>query len=278
MARTILEIQAESINQVQSDAVLSAELTSTSKVAKWRLWTYVTAVCIWTIEKLFDVLRLETDEKLAALKPHSLRWYAGKAKAFQFGFNLVNEADYYSNTGIADSIVEASKIVDYAAVVEQTRGLRIKVATDTGSDLAALSAPQLAAFVAYMARVKDAGVKLLITSSAPDSLKGSINVYYNPLVINANGGRNDGFSADPVRDAFKLYLKNLPFNGVFLLQNLVDVLQLIDGVSVIDIKQMQARYGALPYTSFNVQYIPDAGYLRLYSDSDLVLTFIPYSE
>lgn len=278
MARTITDIQTEVINQVQSDPVLQAQLTSTSKVAIWRLWTYVIAVCFWTIEKLMDAFRIETDAKIAALKPHSLRWYAGKAKAFQYGYDLVAEADYYDNTGIDDATITASQIVNYAAVVEQTRGLRIKVATDSGADLAALSSPQLASFVEYMGRVKDAGVKLLITSTTADSLKLTIDIYYNPLVLNANGGRADGVTSTPVQDAIKAYLKNLPFNGVFLLQNLTDVLQLVDGVKVIDIKEAQAKYGALAYTSFRVQYIPDAGYLRIYNDSDLLLTFIPYSE
>src|SRR5438128_8747559 len=135
MARTIAEIQTQIINQVQADPVLAAELTSTSKVAIWRLWTYVVAVCFWTLEKSFDAFRIETDEKLAALKPHSLRWYALKAKAFQYGYDLVLESDYYDNTGIEESDIEASKVVAYAAVVEQIRGLRIKVAKDSGADL-----------------------------------------------------------------------------------------------------------------------------------------------
>lgn len=278
MARAISEIQAEIINQVKADPVLNAKLTSTSKVSIWRLWTYVVATCFWTIEKLMDIFRIETDDKIAALKPHSLRWYAGKAKAFQYGFNLVVESDYYDNTGIDDDTIDASKIVSYAAVVEQERGLRIKVATDAGIDLAPLSTPQLDSFKEYMKRVKDAGVKLFITSGPADSLKLTIDIYYNPLVMNNVGGRADGITATPVQDAIKLYLKNLPFNGIFLLQNLVDVLQVVDGVTVVDIKEAAAQYAATDYTSFSVQWIPDSGYLRVYADTDLTLTFIPYSE
>lgn len=278
MARTINEIQAEIISQVQADTTLSSQLTSTSKVAVWRLWTYVIATCFWTIEKLQDLFRIETDEKIATLKPHSLRWYALKAKAFEYGYDLIQDEDYYDNSGLEESDLEAALLIAYAAVVEQTRGLRIKVAKDAGADLAALTEPELDAFKEYMSRVKDAGVKLLITSSAADNLKLKIDIYYNPLVLTAAGGRVDGFTSDPVGEAVKAYLKNLPFNGVFLLQNLVDVLQLVDGVKVVDIKEAQAKYGALAFTSFRVQYIPDAGYLRIYNIGDLILTFIPYSE
>lgn len=277
MARSITEIQDEIINRVQGDAALSS-LTNTSKVAIWRLWTYVIAVSIWTLEKIFDIFRTETDDKIAVLKPHSLRWYAAKAKIFQFGFNLVSEADYYDNTGVDETVLNTSRLVAYAAVVEQTRGLRIKVAKVMGTELAPLGAGELSAFVNYMNKVKDAGVKLLITSTGADSLKLTIDVYYNPLVLNAAGGRADGVSSEPVQQAVKTYLKNLPFNGVFVLQNLVDVLQKVDGVQVIDVKEAQAKYGALAYTAFRVQYIPDAGYLRLYNAADLQLTFIAYSE
>lgn len=277
MARTINEIQEQIINQVQADATLSTRLTSTSKVAIWRLWTYVVAVCTWSLENLFDLFKADVDETISAMKPHSLRWYALKAKAFQYGHDLVDETDYYDNTGLSDTAIEASKVVDYAAVVEQQRGLRIKVAKDTGTDLAPLSTPELDAFKEYMKQVKDAGVKLNITTAVADALVGQVHIYYNPLVLNAQGGRNDGVSANPVLDAFKQYLKNLPFNGVFVLQNLVDVLQQVEGVKIVDIKRMEATYGVLSYTSFSVQYIPDSGYLRIYDDVFMELEFFQYS-
>lgn len=278
MARTIADIQLEIVTSVQADEVLGPLLSSTSKVSIWRLWTYVVAVAIWTLETIFDIFRIEIDEKIATLKPHSLRWYALKAKAFQYGQDLVDDADYYDNTGLDDTDIEASLIIDHAAVVEQTRGLRIKVATTVSGDLAALTTPQLNAFKEYMKRVKDAGVKLLITSAIADSLKLKLTVYYNPLVLDATGGRADGTSSTPVQDAINNYLKNLPFNGVFVVQSLIDVLQQVDGARVFDIQESQARYGALAYTAFRVQYIPDAGYLRIFDDADLQITFLPYSE
>jgi hypothetical protein len=278
MARTITDIQNEIIAQVQANATLAPLLTSTSKVAVWRLTTYIVAVCIWTLETLFDIHRADIDETISKLKPHSLRWYAGKAVAFQYGYDLVDDADYYDNTGIDDTLITSSHIVDYAAVVEQERGLRIKVAKDTGVDLAALSAPELTAFKEYMKRIKDAGVRLNITTSVADGLKIGISLYYNPLVLNSSGGRLDGTVSEPVQDAVKLYLKNLPFNGVFVLQSLVDVLQLVDGVKIAHIVSAQAQYGALPYQSFSVKYLPDSGYLRFANPEDLTINFIPYSE
>lgn len=278
MAREITVIQQEILDAISGDATLSAQLTSTSKTALFRLYSYLSAVAVWSVEKLMDIFKTETDEKIATLKPHSLRWYALKAAAFQYGYSLVDDADYYDNTGIPDATIEASKIVSFAAVVEATRGLRIKVAKTSGGNLAALSGGELTSFSVYMGRVKDAGVKLDITSGSADSLKQTIDIYYDPLVINSSGARIDGTSSDPVGDAIRSYLKNLPFNGVFAVQKEVDYLQTVEGVVLINVKSSKAKYAALPYTSFSVQYIPDAGYLRIVSPGDLILSFIPYSN
>lgn len=278
MSRTITEIQNEIIGRVQANATLTPLFTSTSKTAIWREITFVVAICIWTLDQLFDLFKKDVDETIASLKPHSLRWYSQKAKAFQYGYNLVADSDQYDNTGIDETTIEASKIVDYAAVVENERGLRIKVAKDNGADLVALTSPQLIAFVEYMSIIKDAGVKLLITSTAADSLKLTMDIYYNPLVLNGDGQRLDGEDAEPAQNATKNYLKNLPFNGVFLLQNLIDQLQLVDGVLIADIKSASAKYGDLAFQSFSVKYLPDSGYLRFTNDTDLVMNFIPYGE
>lgn len=278
MARTVTVIQNEIISQMQGNPVIGPLWTSTSGVGILRAIAFIVATSIWTLETLFDVFKSDVDETIAALKPHSPRWYAEKAKSFQYGYDLVDESDYYDNTGLDETDVANSKIVDYAAVVEAIRGLRIKVANDNGTDLVPLTEPQLTAFKAYMQRVKDGGVKLDCTSTNPDSLKLTIDLYYNPLVLNAAGQRLDGESSEPVQDGSKEYLKNLPFNGVFVLQSLTDALQKVDGVVIADIKDASARYGALPYQSFAVKYLPDAGYLRIVDNADLIINFIPYSE
>lgn len=259
---------------VAADPVLSPLLTSTSAVSVWRLIIYIVAAAIWTRDKLDDIFRSEIDDTIAALKPHSLQWYAGKAKDFEYGYNLVSEADYYDNTGLTDDVIAASKIISYAAVVEQTRGVRIKVAKTVGADLGALSVDELNSFSAYMTQIKDAGVKLSITSGPADSLLLAIRIRYNPLVINSTGARIDGTTATPVADAIKAHLKNLPFNGVFSVQKLVDAIQAVEGVNDLNIDQVQTKYGALAFTSVDISVIPDAGYLRI-DDVNLTITYTP---
>ena len=272
MARTITVIQQSLLDKVAIDPVLSTLLTSTSSVAVFRLFLYIVSFCAWTIENLHDFFKIEVAETIAAMKPHSLRWYAEKAKLYQAGHDLVNEADYYDNTGIADDVVAASKIVSYAAVVEKERGVRIKVAKTVGSDLDALTFGELFSFTDYMKKIKDAGVKLQITSGPADNLYLVLRIQYNPLVLNSTGARIDGTVTTPIKDAIKAHLKTLPFNGVFSVQKLVDTIQAVEGVSDLNVDQVQTKYGLLPYTTVNISVIPDAGYLRIL-DADLIITY-----
>ncbi|MCW3467646.1 hypothetical protein [Chitinophaga nivalis] len=278
MARTINEIQEDIIRQVKASHTL-APLNSTSKTAVWRMWTYIVAVSTWALENLFDQHKVEINTLINEKAPHSLRWYANKAKEFQYGSELLKDEDYYDNTGLTTEQVQERKIIAYSAVTEQSKGLRLKVARVVNGDLNALLPVQLAAFREYMSRIKDAGVNPLhIESKEPDSLKLTLHVYFNPLVLNANGYRLDGTSREqPVRTQVKEYLKNQPFNGTLVLAYLIDALQQVDGVVIPHITQAQARYGDLPYTPFDVKYNPDAGYLRIIDEDDLQIFYLPQS-
>ncbi len=89
MARTITEIQDDIISRITATAGL-ADLNSSSKTAVWRLWTYVVAVTAWVLENLFDLHKSEVTSLINEKAPHSLRWYANKAKDFQHGSELVH--------------------------------------------------------------------------------------------------------------------------------------------------------------------------------------------
>lgn len=277
MARTITEIQEDIISRITGTTELSV-LNSSSKVAVWRLWTYIVAVSIWALENLFDLHKSEVTTLINERAPHSLRWYANKARDFQYGSELAYEADYYDNSALTDDQITEQQIIAYSAVVEQAKGLRLKVARIVNGDLTALSAQQLESFETYMNRIKDAGVTpLIVESLPPDSLKLELVIYYNPLVLGSDGSRLDGTDGEPVRKGVKDYLKNLPFNGTLVLAYLIDALQQVDGVVIPHIVQASAKYGTLPYTAFDVKYNPDAGYLRIVDTDDLQIKFTPQS-
>ena len=281
MARTIAQIQQSIIdakNGVNVNLPLVGAnplglLSSSSSVAIWRLWTYIVAVCQWVLENLFDFHKAEVNGIIATQKPHTLQWYVGMAKAFQYGISLPVDSDTYLVPSTDPTVV----IVQYAAAVELTNLVRIKVATLIAGVLAPITTPQLAAFAAYMHLVKDAGVRLELTSGSPDKLKLVLNVYYDPLVLDSTGARLDGSTSTPVRDGINGFLANLPFNGLFVFNNLIAALQAIQGVVIGDIVSAEATYGSLPYTAVLVEYLPDAGYMILDPVGGLTVSYTAHA-
>lgn len=274
MARSIDTIFNELLAAKAAKSELSG-LTSTSAVSAWRLLLYVVAVCIWSLEKLFDLHISEVRSIISKQKRGNEQWYAEMAKQFQFGDTLVADQDYYDNTGVSDAVVAAKKVVAFAAAKESGSSVRIKVARLNAGNLNPLTAPQLAAFQTYMARIKYAGVFLSFVNSVADALKLDLKIYYDPLVLDSTGKRIDGTNDTPVQSAIDDYLINkVAFDSYFVPTALVDALQAVDGVKLPVITGSAAKYGMLPFADTGDRYLPDAGYLRI-DPSDLTITFIP---
>jgi len=258
MARTIKEIQQSIIAAKNADTTL-AGLTSTSNVAIWLLWTYIVAVAQWALESLFDAHKAEVTQLISSQKPHTLQWYVLKARQFQYGQTLAPDTDSYP-TPTNDPTV---RIIQYAAAVELTNLVRIKAATLISGILAPLLPGQLTAFTAYMQQIKDAGVRLQVTSNAPDVLRVAVTVHFNPLVLDSTGSRLDGTATTPVKQAVNNFLANLPFNGLFVVNQLLAAVQAADGVVIAEVGTCSANYASLPFTPFTLEYLPDAGYMVL---------------
>ncbi|GAA4465258.1 hypothetical protein GCM10023093_17100 [Nemorincola caseinilytica] len=272
MARTITQIQDEIISTRETQL---PTLNSESRVAVWRLWTYVIAVAIWAVEKLFDTHKAEVNDIIARQKPHSLAWYREKAKAFQYENDLPDGSDTYS------IIREEDRIVKYAAAIERTNTVRLKVAkigepAEPGGeeDLAPLSGAEMDNFEPYMHRVKDAGVRLIINSATADLLRLTATIYYDPLVLAADGSRLDGTSATPVTDGIRAYLKGIDFgNGLMVVNRLRNAIEAVEGVRIGHLTLVETKYAEFDYTEVEVEYLPDAGYIRL---DTTTLTYIPH--
>jgi len=283
MARSIADIQKQITDTwVANLAAIDIDIdpTTWSVVNLMRLFIYTIAFCTNVLEQLFDLFKTDVNVQIANLTPHTARWYANKAKAFQYGFNLLPDSDLFDNTGKTDDEIAASMVVKYAAVVELVNqygrvSLRIKVAGTDGKDLIQLPDDVMTAFRAYMELIKDAGVKLQIDSLPPDSIKQTYRVFYDPLILSATGTRLDGSDDTPVQDAIKAFLINLPFNGIYVIQYNIDAIQDVEGVVTLDMDLCQTQYGEFPFTGVDTIYTPDAGYLRFASDDDLVITWVP---
>ena len=274
MARTIQEIQ-ELIYQAKAQEPALNELNSTSKVAIWRLWVYIIAVAIWSLEKLFDLHRADIDKRLAELKPHTARWYRSKALAFQYGFDLLTDSDKFNNTGHTEEQIEVSKIVKYSAVVESPNEGRliVKIAGEQGEQLQPITEPQKQAFEAYLQEIKDAGVRLSVVNYQPDILHLQMKIVYDPLVLDSNG-QSIIHATKPVEKAIKDYLKHLPFNGELVLAHLIDALQQAEGVKIPHLVLAQSKnitsggsYG--DFETIEISKIPTAGYFTIDNFNDI---------
>ena len=282
MARTVQEIKAEIGNAYCQDPVIADKYQLPavaifeqhfSKTSLESILFYVVAFAIHITERLFDLHKQEVDVALLDRTPHTVRWYANKALKFQYGYNLQNDSDMYDNADVDEADIEASKIVKYAAVVEREKDLVVKVAKVTGADLEKLNPAELSAFSSYMQRVKDAGVRITAVSEEAERLRLELTVYYNPLVLRADGSRIDNSADFPVNDTIRAYLKNIQFNGTVILSRMIDELQRIDGIVIPHLVVAQYAYGVLDWVTFDVYYRPFSGYIRI-ADSDLIVNYI----
>lgn len=238
------------------------------------------ATTLWVNQQLFEQHKIDISAILNEQMSGTAHWYAWKAKQFQFGQELVFETDYYDNTGLSSEQISSRQVVKYAAAVESLDKsiLYLKIATESNGNRQPLSAAQLTAFKNYLNAYQYAGVRIVVINDQPDHMKLTIDIYYDPRVLDEAGKRLDGNANTPVQDAIRNYLKNLPFNGMYTNQALVDTLQVLDGVDVAEIKFAASRYGAYTqFTEINAREIAHAGYYQI-SDANLILNFIPNEE
>lgn len=269
MARSIEEIKEEILRAKEREASLDA-LNSTSKTAIWRLWVYIAAFAICTLENLFDTHKSEVSEMLKQLKPHTARWYRNKALAFQYGFDLIEDSDKFNNANATEEQIDASKIVKYSAVTESEAESRliVKIATEQGGELQPISVGQKASFDAYMNEIKDAGIRITVINYEPDILRLQMKIYRDPLVLDESG-TSIRMGNKPVEEAIKNHLKNLPFNGELVLAHLVDELQKVEGVKIPHIILAESKWidaGTNGYGNFqtiDVKKIPVSGYFKI---------------
>jgi len=272
MARDLTEIYNELVTEKQTFTTLNGlqpaiddsqtllnDLTTTSKVAIWRLMLFVVAVGIWTHENIFDLHKAEIEALAAQFIGGTVEWFQSTALAFQYGDSLQFIDQKYSYP-----VIDTSKqIVQRCAIDEVSGQLRVKAAKLSGGLPVPLSTPELNAFSAYINQIKFAGVNVVITSNVADKLKLTYKVFYNPLVLTATGEDIDNPGVFPAEDAINNHIQNLPFNGVLNLTSLTDSVQAAAGVVDPVLTSAEAKFGALAYTPIVENYKADAGYLEI---------------
>jgi hypothetical protein len=288
-ARTLSEIYKQIIDEKATYSELNAlqpninsfqslltQLTTTSKVAVWRLLAYLIALAIWTHEKLIDVQTAELEQRAADVIPGTLRWYRNMAKEWQPGDALVW-------TGVLtryeyQPVNEANQLVKYSAAIESNNQVTLKVAKESSGLAAPLTSAELSQFTAYITLRKYAGTNVAIISTAADDVNITGTVFIDPLVLDTTGESLSLPGTFPVEDAINEFLKDLGtvnFNGKLRAIDLVDVIQNVQGVNNFVLVDLEARYGVIPYIDVlaltGQEYQSNAGHLVI---DTLTLTYV----
>lgn len=265
MARAIIDIQNEVYAKIAADPILPNSISNSSI---YRRFTFIICYIIWVVESLFDTHNQEINAIIEAKFPHRTSWYKTKSLAFQYGFDLIRDTDKYDNTGFTDEEIEASKVIKYSAVTKSGGQLRIKIATETAGVLTPIAPEVKTAFDAYIEDVADAGVNYLVVNLLPDILLLNMQIFINPLVLDANGMSilNGNY---PVQDAINEFMKELPFNGELVLFDLETKIKAAEGVVIPNIINAESQAIDINTNQYqdaepiNVKTIPVSGYFKI---------------
>ncbi|MBF4484351.1 MULTISPECIES: hypothetical protein [unclassified Flavobacterium] len=318
MARTIAEIQDEIL--IEKGKQTSLNGLTDSKAAIWKLWINIVATAIWVHEKIVEKNALIS-------RPHTLNWYREQALNFHYGIpidpdssNIIpliwKEGSYqFDTTKLSDTEIENAKIIKHCAVSEIDLGtvldpnkkpeeifsdyfhnkvgvVFIKVATVKDDKISRIDVPnELFAFKEYIAKIKDAGNQVHITSDQGDILQLKLNVYIDPLTIYIDpkdieyyqlkslsrdlttqekiklaeyelalltdplNEKNGSLIIDdqefPVINSIREHLKNIEFNGAFVKTYLVDAVQKAEGVKIPILTKVQTSVAKNPNDTQN---------------------------
>lgn len=273
MARSINEIYQEMVTAKEQEAGLKG-LTGSSTTSVWRLLFYVVAVCVNTLEKMFDSHKAEVDGMIADIVPGKAEWYARKTLAFMKDKTLETDTDEYDTAGMDESEIESARVVKHAVAVESgdMSGLTIKVAgEDETGERTPLDEETETQLRAYLQEIKYAGVKIELVNREADRYMCNADVWYDPQLI----GRDVQSRCEK---AIKDYVENLPFNGEYTNMALTDALQAVEGVKVAELRTAQSESATTGvFHRISAREVPDAGYYKV-SDNGVTINMMAYEQ
>ncbi|MDR2131027.1 MAG: hypothetical protein LBP56_07695 [Odoribacteraceae bacterium] len=280
MARTIEEIKESIAGEFTRDENVALAYGFTpgedfaarfSKVSVESVLFHVFAVAAWVLEKLFDKHRQEVNDRVEEMVPHRPRWYRDKTLAFMDGKALIPDTDRYDTTGASDAEIAAARVVKHAVAVENPEAsiLTIKVAGESAGERCPLDAGAAGRLAAYLAEIKDAGVRVNLVNLAPDTFNCEVDVYHDPLLL------PEGVEA-ACRAAIRAHVENLPFNGEYTNMALVDALQRVEGASIVEFRGAStSAAGESVTTPVNGRHVPAAGY---FVTGQVTINMIPHEQ
>jgi len=261
--RSLTDIHNELIAAKEAEPKLAA-LNSPSRFAIWRLWLYVVATAIWTVEQLFVRHQSEVQALIDQNIFGSAEWFVQKVKAFQYGDDLVRNLETGGLT--YETINPTKQIITHAAITVARGDIQvatIKVAKTLNGEPNQLSPNELTAVRGYIDRLQPPGATIVVNSLPADIVRLSLDVYYNPLF-------DVQTLQTEVENVVQRYFDNLPFDAQILRSKIGDtILAGVSGVNDVVISLFEARAVGGAFAPVERVYIPESGYIKFDPDQPL---------
>jgi flagellar capping protein len=219
-----------------------------SAVSIESLLFYALAFGLMVLEKIVGDKITAIEEHFNRLRPHTLSWYGEKIKAFQLNHTLPTDSDVYLE------INEDAQVVKYCSLTERNGILSAKIAGQKNGKPSRLEHDTVKKVSEYVARVKDAGVRVMLTSGDADKFSIKLLIHFDPL---------KDLTTRDIEGAVSTYLESMPFDGIYSNMALIDVIQKIDGVRIAEVLTSSASYGNNTPTDIISTYVPMSGYMEL---------------
>lgn len=276
MSRNISSIYNEMLSAKEQNPELQG-LNSGSSTAIWRLWMWVVAAAIFTVEMFHDLFIAEVENIISTKTAGTLFWYRSRCLDFRYGVAL--EVHDGRITYPADDTT--SPLLAQCSVSEAADGLIVKIAKDDDGELVPLSntplKPEFDAFVAYLSSIKYAGTPIRVINSPANLLRMQITVFYDPLLISPTGTLLSD-SSRIIDDTIADFLRNLEFDGRLKRSSLVQAIKSAQGVKDAYITLLEHKYKDYWYVPIEVSHIPESGYFKIDPSFPLTssITYLSY--
>lgn len=263
--RTIKEIQEQIINELNSGTRIKL---SASKVAEWRLWTFVMASAIYTFEVLLSVFKKEIDAVADRIIPGTPRWYADQCKRFQFGHKLVFDPQTAKMYYVDDD--PESRIVTTVAIVEKPKQLFLKVAKTLQEEIVPLSSEELYDFKGYVNQIKFAGIETSVISTTADLIRYNLTVYYTPSTPSAVIKEN-------ITQALDTFRGKQGFDSRFYRQRLIDAVLSVEDIVTAEFISISRKSTSMgDFKEVGITSILEAGYFDY--DTESIINALSINE
>lgn len=229
---------------------------------------YAVATGMALLEHMMDWFTEDVDTAISRERYGHAGWFENVAKNFQYEDGTDFGLD--ESTGVYATVDPDARIIRHASCEDNGFGVKLKVAKGDNGNLSQLADDELAAFTAYINRLKPAGIPVTVINKAADTLKLSMSIYYDPTIY------SEAVATSTVKEVIIQYLTDIDFNGQFVTMDMVDRLQAVPGLDIIETGEVYALHAGYSYQRIenDARYTPVAGYMVLADDDELELTMI----